>query len=199
MDLATPPIPGTFVYNPPAGTIEPVGTDTLSVTFTPTNTTDYTTAKATVQLVVEKPDNPIETPTIQWPTPAPITYGTPLSSVQLDAVATAGARPTPVTPQSQLQVLSTSTDGTSYVQNGFDGSANTYSYKQLGNGSVVYQGTTFTLGQANVPNAMTNGAVYTLTAPGNYSSVYLIGAATTTGQTNHPSSLPTTMVRSPKP
>jgi hypothetical protein len=98
MDLTTPPIPGTFVYNPPAGTIEPVGTDTLSVTFTPTNTTDYTTATATVQLVVEPPDNPIETPTIQWPTPASITYGTPLSSVQLDAVATAGARPTPVSP-----------------------------------------------------------------------------------------------------
>ncbi len=43
MDLATPQVPGTFVYNPPAGTIEPVGTDTLSVTFTPTDTTDYTT------------------------------------------------------------------------------------------------------------------------------------------------------------
>jgi hypothetical protein len=185
MDLTTPPIPGTFVYNPPAGTIEPVGTDTLSVTFTPTNTTDYTTASATVQLVVEQPNNPIENPTIQWPTPAPITYGTPLSSVQLDAVAVAGARPTPVTPESQLQVLSTATDGTNYVLSGFD-SYNAYSYKQLNNGSVVYQGTTFTLGQPNVPNAITNGAVYTLPQPGNYSSVYLIGAATTTGQTNQP-------------
>ncbi len=53
MNLATPSIPGTFVYNPPAGTIEPVGTDTLSVTFTPTDTTDYKTATATVQLVVD--------------------------------------------------------------------------------------------------------------------------------------------------
>jgi FG-GAP-like repeat/Bacterial Ig-like domain (group 3) len=186
MDLTTPAIPGTFVYNPPAGTIEPVGTDTLSVTFTPTSTTDYTSATGTVQLVVEEPDNPIETPTIQWPTPASITYGTPLSSTQLDAVATALSRPTPVIPQSQLQVLSTSTDGTGYLLSGFDGNGNTYSYKQLGNGSVVYQGTTFTLGQPTVPNAITNGAVYTLPAPGNYSSVYLIGAATTTGQTNEP-------------
>ena len=186
MDLTTPAIPGTFVYNPPAGTIEPVGTDTLSVTFTPTNTTDYATSTATVQLVVDPPNNPIETTTIQWPAPASITYGTPLSSTQLDAVAVAPSRPTPVVPQSQLQVLSTSTDGTGYLLSGFDGAGNTYSYKQLGNGSVVYAGTTFTLGQPTVPNAITNGAVYTLPAPGNYSTVYLIGAATTTGQTKQP-------------
>ncbi len=186
MDLTTPAIPGTFVYNPPAGTIEPVGPNTLSVTFTPTNTTDYTTSTATVQLLVDQPNNPIETPAIQWPTPAPITYGTPLSSTQLDAVATALSRPTPITPQSQLQVLSTSTDGTSYLLSGFDNAGNSYSYKNLGNGSVIYAGTTFTLGQPTVPNAITNGAVYTLPAPGNYSSVYLIGAATTTGQTKEP-------------
>ena len=70
--------------------------------------------------------------------------------------------------------------------NGFDGNGNTYSYKQLGNGSVIYQGTTFTLGQPTVPNAITNGAVYTLPAQGNYSNVYLIGAATTTGETSEP-------------
>jgi hypothetical protein len=186
MDLTTPAIPGTFVYNPPAGTIEPVGTNTLSVTFTPTDSTDYTTSTATVKLVVDKPNNPIETPTIQWPTPAPITFGTPLSAIQLDAVATALSRPTPVTPQSQLQVLSTSTDGTGYLLSGFDNAGNSYSYKELNNGSVIYAGTTFTLGQPTVPNAITNGAVYTLPAPGNYSSVYLIGAATTTGQTSEP-------------
>jgi sugar lactone lactonase YvrE len=186
MDLTTPAIPGTFVYNPPAGTIEPVGTNTLSVTFTPTDNTDYTTSTASVQLVVDKPNNPVETPTIQWPTPAPITYGTPLSSTQLDAVATALSRPTPVTPSSQLSVLSTATDGTGYLLSGFDNAGNAYSYKKLGNGSVIYAGTTFTLGQPTVPNAMTNGAVYTLPAPGNYSSVYLIGAATTTGETKQP-------------
>jgi hypothetical protein len=186
MDLTTPAIPGTFVYTPPAGTVEPVGTDTLSVVFTPTNTTDYTTATATVQLVVDPPVTPIETTTIAWPTPANIVYGTPLSAVQLDAVAMAGSRPTPVTPTSQVSVLSTSTDGTSYLLSGFDNNGNTYSYKQLNNGSVNYAGATFTLGTPTVPNALTNGAVYTLGAPGNYSSVYLIGAANTTGQTNEP-------------
>ncbi len=186
MNLATPQIPGTFVYNPPAGTIEPVGTDTLSVTFTPTDTTDYTTSTATVQLVVTNPVTPIVTPTISWPTPAPITYGTPLSSTQLNAVAMGAPRPTPVIPTSQLQVIATSTDGTPYNQPGFDNQGGTYSYNQLNNGSVVFAGTTFTLGQPTVPDAITNGAVYTLPAPGNYSALYLIGAATTTGQINQP-------------
>ena len=186
MDLATPPVPGTFVYNPPAGTIEPVGTDTLSVTFTPTDTTDYTTATGTVQLVVTNPVTPIVTPTISWPTPAPITYGTPLSSVQLNAVAMGAPRPTPVIPTSQLQVIATSTDGTQYNQPGFDNAGGTYSYNQLNNGSVVFAGTTFTLGQPTVPDAITNGAVYTLPVPGNYSTLYLLGAATTTGQINQP-------------
>ena len=189
MDLTTASIPGTLVYTPPAGTVEPVGTDTLSVTFTPTDTTDYKTATATVQLVVGPPVTPIVTPTIVWLMPAPIVYGTPLSAVQLDAVAMGTPRPTPVVPTSQLQVISTSTDGTPYNLAGFDNAGGTYSYNELGNGSVNYAGTTFTLGSPTVPNAITNGAVYTLPAPGNYSTVYLLGAAITTGQINQPFTL----------
>jgi FG-GAP-like repeat/Bacterial Ig-like domain (group 3) len=186
MDLATPQVPGTFVYNPPAGTVEPVGTDTLSVTFTPTDSVDYTTATGSVQLVVTNPDTPIVTPTISWPTPAPITWGTPLSSTQLNAVAMGAPRPTTVIPTSQLQVIATSTDGTPYNQPGFDDQGGTYSYNQLGNGAVVFAGSTFTLGQPTVPDAITDGAVYTLVEPGNYSTLFLIGAATTTGQTSQP-------------
>ena len=178
MDLTTPPIPGTFIYTPPAGTIEPVGTDTLSVVFTPTDTTHYQSASASVQLVVYPPPTPIVTTTISWPTPAPITYGTPLSATQLDATAMGLARPTPVVPTSQVQVISTSTDGTQYNQPGFDNDGLTYSYKLLNNGQVNYAGTTFTLGQPNIPNAITSGAVYSLgAAQGSYSNVYLIGAA----------------------
>ena len=76
-DLTTPSIPGTFTYTPPAGTIEPVGNDTLSVAFTPTDTTDYQPSTATVNLLVVNPVPPIVATTISWPTPAPITYGTP--------------------------------------------------------------------------------------------------------------------------
>ncbi|HZR27543.1 MAG TPA: FG-GAP-like repeat-containing protein, partial [Terriglobales bacterium] len=49
---ATSNVPGTFVYNPAAGTILPAGSQTLSVTFTPTDTINYTTATATVPLIV---------------------------------------------------------------------------------------------------------------------------------------------------
>ena len=75
-------VPGTFVYSPAAGAILTAGTQTLSVTFTPTDTTDYSNATASVQLIVGKASS-----VLTWPTPGPITYGTPLSSVQLDASA----------------------------------------------------------------------------------------------------------------
>jgi len=46
-------LPGTFTYNPPAGTVEnTVGTVTLNVTFTPTDNKDYNTVKGSVQLQV---------------------------------------------------------------------------------------------------------------------------------------------------
>ena len=185
MELTTPTIPGTFVYTPPAGTIEPVGTDTLSVTFTPSSS-DYLPATGTVKLVVGPAVTPIVTTTISWPTPAPITYGTPLSATQLDAVAMGASRPTPVTPTSQVQVNATSQDGTQYNLAGFDNNGNTYSYNALNNGAITYAGATFTLGTPGVPDAITDGAVYTLPTPANYSTIYLIGAATTGGQTNEP-------------
>jgi hypothetical protein len=58
------------------------GSQTLSVTFTPTDTTDYTTASTSVQLTVNK-----ATPVITWTNPASILYGTPLSTTQLNATA----------------------------------------------------------------------------------------------------------------
>ncbi len=51
---ATSPVAGNFVYTPPAGTSFPPGSQTLSVTFTPTNTADYTIASDSVQLTVNK-------------------------------------------------------------------------------------------------------------------------------------------------
>ena len=79
---ATASVPGTFLYTPAASTAPAVGSQTLSVLFTPTDTADYSTVSATVQLMVGK-----ITPTITWPTPAPIAFGTRLSSAQLNATA----------------------------------------------------------------------------------------------------------------
>jgi glucuronoarabinoxylan endo-1,4-beta-xylanase len=83
---ATASVPGTFVYSPAAGTVESTaGTVTLSVAFTPTDTTDYNTATASVTLTVTAVAK--TTPTITWATPASIAVGTALSSTQLDATA----------------------------------------------------------------------------------------------------------------
>ena len=49
---ATASVAGTFVYNPPAGTVLAAGNQTLSVTFTPTDTTDYVSVTGSVILTV---------------------------------------------------------------------------------------------------------------------------------------------------
>src|SRR5205807_9422248 len=70
---ATASVPGTLTYTPAAGSIPAAGNDTLSVTFTPTDTTNYTTATKTVTLNVTQ-----AAPVITWSNPASITYGTAL-------------------------------------------------------------------------------------------------------------------------
>src|SRR5205085_4571032 len=75
--------PGTFVYTPAVTTVLSAGAaQTLSVTFTPTDAANFTTATKTVTIDVAK-----ATPVITWPTPAGITYGTALSATQLNATA----------------------------------------------------------------------------------------------------------------
>jgi RHS repeat-associated protein len=49
---ATANVPGTFAYTPSAGTILTAGSNPLSVMFTPSDTTDYTSASASVLLTV---------------------------------------------------------------------------------------------------------------------------------------------------
>jgi hypothetical protein len=80
-------VAGTFSYSPGSGIVLSAGPQTLTATFTPTDTTDYSTATATATLTVTK-----ATPTITWTAPTAITYGTALSPAQLNANSTvAGA------------------------------------------------------------------------------------------------------------
>jgi hypothetical protein len=51
---ATASVPGSFVYSPAAGTVLNAGTPTLSVTFTPTDSINYTSASKTVPLTINK-------------------------------------------------------------------------------------------------------------------------------------------------
>jgi hypothetical protein len=76
-------VPGTFVYTPASGTVLNAGLgQTLSVTFTPEDTINYTTATRTVAIDVTK-----AMPVVTWAAPASIVAFTPLSATQLNATA----------------------------------------------------------------------------------------------------------------
>ena len=75
-------VAGTFVYSFGVGSILEAGTQTLFVTFIPNNTAAYQSVSAETTLVVDP-----SMPTINWPAPAAIVYGTALSAIQLDATA----------------------------------------------------------------------------------------------------------------
>jgi len=79
---ATASVAGAFVYSPASGTALTAGTQTLSVTFTPTDTTDYNSATASVTLTVNK-----ATPTVTWDPPVPVQYGSWLGNTTLSAIA----------------------------------------------------------------------------------------------------------------
>jgi hypothetical protein len=80
---ATATIPGTFTYIPGAGAVLSPGTQTLNVTFNPADAADYTTATASVTLVVN--------PAINFaPLPTPVVYGVP--PIDLEATSVSGQR-----------------------------------------------------------------------------------------------------------
>ena len=83
---ATASVPGAFTYTPAAGTKLNAGNgQVLSVSFTPTDTSNYNGVAATTAAInVAK-----ATATVTWSTPADITYGALLSATQLSATADA--------------------------------------------------------------------------------------------------------------
>jgi sugar lactone lactonase YvrE len=66
---ATANAAGTFVYTPASGKVLTAGVQSLSVKFTPTSTSDYTTVTADVNLTVN-PDNTTTTITSNSPNPS---------------------------------------------------------------------------------------------------------------------------------
>lgn len=77
-------VPGTFTYTPSAGTILNAGNNQiLSADFVPSDVINYTTITGIQRPITV---NKI-TPVVTWANPAAITYGTPLSTTQLNATA----------------------------------------------------------------------------------------------------------------
>ncbi len=79
---ATANVPGTFSYSVAAGAVPNAGNVTLTANFTPSNSSQYTSAQASVNLTVNQ-----ATPVINWAAPAAISSGTALSGGQLNASA----------------------------------------------------------------------------------------------------------------
>jgi hypothetical protein len=73
---------GTFSYTPAFGTVLTAGQQTLTATFRPKDDTYLTGGQVTTTLTVQQ-----ATPNLSWSTPSPVTYGTPLSGIQLNATA----------------------------------------------------------------------------------------------------------------
>jgi hypothetical protein len=80
---ASSTVAGTFSYSPIAGSVLTAGSHAITATFTPTDSTDYGSATSSVSITVNA-----ATPAITWAAPKAITYGTTLSSTQLDASST---------------------------------------------------------------------------------------------------------------
>jgi hypothetical protein len=81
---ASASVAGSFAYSPVAGTVLDVATHTLTATFTPADTTDYTTAKATVSLTVNQAAQTISFTRI----PSPVVYG--VAPISLSATSSSG-------------------------------------------------------------------------------------------------------------
>ncbi len=119
-------VPGTFVYDPPAGTMLDAGQgQSLSVSFVPDDLAVSSPVAATATINVLQVQ-----PTVEWPAPAPIVFGTLLGQDQLNAVAKAndaqlpgtyvydppiGTRLNPGTDQ-QLSVTFQPDDGVNYAE-----------------------------------------------------------------------------------
>ena len=152
-------VPGSFIYTPPAGTVVRGGKQTLSVTFTPTDTTDYAAVTTTTSLVVTP-----AVPVLNWPAPAAIAAGTPLSAMQLDATASvpgtfvyapAAGTVLPVGTQT-LSVTFTATDGVDYAPATASTTIPVLSFSQ----------TMLVLSSLSSETATAGGAGFTLTAYG---------------------------------
>jgi Bacterial Ig-like domain (group 3) len=214
MGLIPRTVPGTFAYNPTFGRDDlPVGTNPLSVQFTATGSSSPIQGPSNVSVVI----NPA-TPTVVWPSPQPISYGTPLSSTQLDATATVeSAVIVPLSPYYNVNSFYPSgQDAANESTNGgFDCEYHEYS-STLDGTSIPYNGINFPLGTAGEPDSVSSsfcGSTGPVTSTivalpaGSFTTLSMLGAATVADQVNqtfkltytdpdNPTAAPTTVLAS---
>jgi hypothetical protein len=110
-------VAGSFVYTPPAGAVLKAGPQTLTATFTPLDTKDYSVTVTQVALQVNQ-----ATPVISW-SPSFTEIGAKLGPAQLDATANVPGKFAYTPPSGTevknlpetLKVVFTPTDSTDYT------------------------------------------------------------------------------------
>ncbi len=140
------PVAGTFVYNPVAGTVLAAGTRTLSVTFTPTLTANFTTATASVTLTVNQAPLTITALTTT------MIYGGPVPPIT-PSYATFVNGDTPGTAFSVLPVCTTTATSTSNVPGPYP---STCSGAVSANYALTYVAGTVTVTQASTTTTITS-------------------------------------------
>jgi hypothetical protein len=196
---------GAATITIPAGSLV-VGTDTLTLTYTPdaASSSIYNSASGSASIMVQG------YPVITWPTPPAITYGTPLSTTQLDATASVAGSFTYVPPSGTvlnagsqtLGVTFNPTDTTDYLAV----SANVTLLVNQASQVITFTGlpATATYGSAGpytlsaTGGASGNPVTYTATGPASIigSTLAITGAGTVTvtasqaGNTNYMAATP---------
>ena len=170
---ATASVPGTFVYSPAAGVVLGVGTQTLSVTFTPSDTVDYAIASKNVSLTVTQASS---TTTITSISPNPASTGTPvvvgfsvagvvgasLPTGTVTVKANTGETCSAAAPSGSCSITFT-TAGTRTLTATYSGDANYLT--SSGSGSVTVNGGDFSISATPSSQTISSGhqAVYTIT------------------------------------
>ncbi len=159
-------IAGTYVYTPSAGTALPAGNQTLSVLFTPTDTTHYTTAMASVMLTVNK-----ATATVTLSNLSQTYTGSPLT-------------PTATTVPSGLTVAFTGAPDTTAGTYPVTATVNDTNYNGSASGSFVIGKATVTVTLSNLSQTYTGSALSpTVTTTPTGLAVNLTGAPDTNAGT----------------
>ena len=78
-------VAGTFTYDPATGTVLPVGTHTLNISFVPLDLLNFTNVSQTIAINITK-----ATPVFTCNNPENVTYGTAINTSQLNASAWLG-------------------------------------------------------------------------------------------------------------
>ena len=193
---ATASLPGTFVYNPAAGVVLNAGANqTLSVTFTPTDTTNYSIATASVQITVNKATAPVTLGSLSQTydgTQQPATATT--TPAGLTVAFTYNLSATPPTNVGSYSVVGTIND-TNY-QGSASGTlviAKAAGIVTLGSLSQTYDGTQQPATATTTPAGLTVTFTYNLSAtpPTNAGSYSVVG---TINDTNYQGSASGTLV-----